>query len=1244
MPAQRPWSQANKFKNGGFEDYGSIEFAGIANIHAVRASLSKMHQLYTGSRTRNFVSLRQVSATGWLQHVASILKGADRIVTVIDAPLGGQSVLVHCSDGWDRTPQLTSLAQLCLDPFYRTVDGFRTLVQKEWQSFGHKFRDRTWGPDQKQRSPVFLQFLDCVHQLMQQHPSAFEFNDRLLLRLVDFVYGQYANSCPDFLFDSESEARETGLAYTCWSYIGQEIESKRNGPKSLLNKNFESAAQNGCVVIHIREDVPLAVWSSFFRKWRGSPPNTLDMRPNADAMPSADAPPSDAAAPLYATAEAAAAAAAPPPTKEEEKTPEKTPEKTWDIDNPYFLFRALALLPLTAFGISAIAVAVVCVLGLLVNGRPRINAETTGFATARNSPAFNRENSMSLLLNRTMFYPEQFLIRGVPALASAEIVPTCSDCASEIQLTVRIKNSEGAPYAGNVLQADHLRALCALEDDILTMPEFSVACKSTGGQCCAPESLPRLLAAEDGLSCSTLTDEQLKTALAALQHCDSPPVPLVNLNSGSDTGSWTAGPMWPPPGWCGQNLTVSTRLVDHTFDGTTGAALSSRVCFRDSVLQPQTDNTAWFVALIHNWEERYPSLAITAHNDDIVKEFADQKLSEDLEITWYVVLLVGLLSVPLSGSLFPAIPALIQNLAAFLLAYAFYGIVFDIDWFPFTNYSALFIMWCMGTDENILIWDLWTQPPDCLIDTRLTWIWHRIFTPTLLANLVKAGAMGACVFSCFPAVRLFGMFMVMLIVFKYVLSFVFAPTILCVEHVTLRYMLSCCSCGCEGKHESAPRKALSRAADSVTCASVATISACRWPLLVILAALGVLGGWNAVVETNFSGQPFQLFSFENPFEEHSFSSLDFLSSPGADDMHGEGISVNMVWGLLPEDNGAPYETDPLSFGENAYDGTFDIADPEAQEWFASMSKTLRKQTWVRPDMPLNVFERFEAWLVQHGTLADLCYPGVGTELPVSADAFRACFTRFTREDVGSGLVMTTVYLPPSETQYPSCVLAMPVGTTMLASWDQDKMQSLIDEFDHFWTQVNMNVPATCGKGFFTSSSFAAHGAERELLRDVARTMVLSTLFLMVALLIGTHSITITALGLLSVLLAVSCSLGLIPAMSDQRFRDVFRRDDSPTLEIGILHSMSLPVLFGTCAHPIILLSYLYITAPVDPVAKVTPNRPTFSSPVAHAMPTADSRPKKRWMRTAAECSGRDWRYERPDRRLYGRRSDPSGQG
>jgi len=64
------------------------------------------------------------------------------------------------------------------------------LVEKDWLSFGHPFQLRCAHGESKherneeQMSPIFLQFLDSVWQLVNLFPSTFEFNSRYLMLIA----------------------------------------------------------------------------------------------------------------------------------------------------------------------------------------------------------------------------------------------------------------------------------------------------------------------------------------------------------------------------------------------------------------------------------------------------------------------------------------------------------------------------------------------------------------------------------------------------------------------------------------------------------------------------------------------------------------------------------------------------------------------------------------------------------------------------------------------------------------------------------------------------------------------------------------------------------------------------------------------------------------------------------------------------------------------------------------------------
>ena len=119
-----------------------------------------------------------MEGTQWLYNISQLLQTAVEVAVAIHDQ--ARPVLVHCSDGWDRTTQVVTLAELILDPYYRTIEGFQVLVEREWLSFGHKFGDRN-NVDGEQ-SPVFLQWLDCVYQVTIQYPTSFEFNGNFLVR------------------------------------------------------------------------------------------------------------------------------------------------------------------------------------------------------------------------------------------------------------------------------------------------------------------------------------------------------------------------------------------------------------------------------------------------------------------------------------------------------------------------------------------------------------------------------------------------------------------------------------------------------------------------------------------------------------------------------------------------------------------------------------------------------------------------------------------------------------------------------------------------------------------------------------------------------------------------------------------------------------------------------------------------------------------------------------------------------
>ncbi|KAG4070158.1 hypothetical protein HA402_003848 [Bradysia odoriphaga] len=252
----------NRARGGGCEcaEYypcSEIQFMSLGNIHVIRKSFHALRQLCASPPDiPNWLSL--LERTMWFQHMSGLLAASMTVCHTIERQ--GRPVLVHCSD----------------------VEGFRVLVEREWLSFGHKFADRCGhGPgadETNERCPVFLQWLDCVHQIHKQFPCSFEFSMGYLIKLA-----QHSHSCifGTFLCNTVKERTENSIfdrTFSVWPFLSAPIY-----------KNPLYVANRERVLWPAHNVRDLALWSEVYLGSLGTP-NASDYPPSTNEVQESKSP------------------------------------------------------------------------------------------------------------------------------------------------------------------------------------------------------------------------------------------------------------------------------------------------------------------------------------------------------------------------------------------------------------------------------------------------------------------------------------------------------------------------------------------------------------------------------------------------------------------------------------------------------------------------------------------------------------------------------------------------------------------------------------------------------------------------------------------------------------------------------------------------------------------------------------------------------------------------------------------
>ncbi|NXN14735.1 MTMR9 protein, partial [Indicator maculatus] len=260
-------AQQARAKGGGFEQEAHYPqwrriHKCIERFNILQESLIKLVEACNDQSHNMDRWLSKLEASNWLTHIKEILTAACLAAQCIDRE--GASVLVHGTEGTDSTLQVTSLAQIILDPRCRTIRGFQSLVVREWLQAGHPFQQRCAqsaysNSKQKWEAPVFLLFLDCVWQILRQFPCSFEFNEQFLIMLFEHAY---ASQFGTFLGNNENERSKLKLpqkTMSLWSWVNRSEELSK-----FQNPLFEA---NSLVIWPSVAPQSLQLWEGVFLRW-----------------------------------------------------------------------------------------------------------------------------------------------------------------------------------------------------------------------------------------------------------------------------------------------------------------------------------------------------------------------------------------------------------------------------------------------------------------------------------------------------------------------------------------------------------------------------------------------------------------------------------------------------------------------------------------------------------------------------------------------------------------------------------------------------------------------------------------------------------------------------------------------------------------------------------------------------------------------------------------------------------------
>ncbi|KAG8443796.1 hypothetical protein GDO86_009106 [Hymenochirus boettgeri] len=460
------------------------------------------------------------------------------------------------------------------------------------------------------------------------------------------------------------------------------------------------------------------------------------------------------------------------------------------------------------------------------------------------------------------------------------------------------------------------------------------------------------------------------------------------------------------------------------------------------------------------------------------------------------IVIVLLVMCVYTRSMFITLMTMFAIISSLIVSYFLYRVVFNFEFFPFMNLTALIILVGIGADDAFVLCDVWNytkfdKPNAETSETVATTLQHAALS-MFVTSFTTAAAFYANYVSNITAIRCFGVYAGTAILVNYVLMVTWLPAVVVLHE---RYLLNIFNCF---------KKTPQRQYDKKSCWNVLcqklhkllfTFSEASriffekvLPCIVIkfryvwvfwFLAITVGGAYIVCVNPkmklpSLELSEFQVFRSSHPFERYDSEYKKIFMFERVH--HGEEfhMPITIVWGVSPEDNGDPLN--PKNKGKLKLDSSFNIASPTSQRWILRFCQRLKNQTFFyqtdKQDFTSCFIETFKQWMENQDCDEPSLYPCCShSSFPYKQEVFELCIKRAIME-----LERSTGYHLDGKTPGPRFdindtirAVVLEFQSTYLFTLAYEKMHQFYKEVNAWITNELQFAPEGLGNGWFVSN-------------------------------------------------------------------------------------------------------------------------------------------------------------------------------